>query len=59
MIYSKLNDVQRRGIDMNDLLNIELCDCNLKIFDQAWDETLMAMAEEFGKTSWKGFTIDK
>ena len=36
-------NVQGRAIGMNDLLNIELRNDSLKMFDQAWDETLMAM----------------
>ena len=31
---------------MNDLLNIDLVSDNLKEFDQAWEETLMALEKE-------------
>ena len=32
-----------RATGMNDLLNIELRSDSLQMFDQAWEETLMAM----------------
>ena len=43
MIYAffNINDVQERATDMNDMLNIKLR--NVKIFDRASEQTLMAM----------------
>ena len=48
MIYAvvKINDAQGPAIDMNDLLNIELRKDSLKMFDEAWEGTLMAKAIE-------------
>ena len=45
----KLNDVYGRA-GMNDLLNMELRNDKLKLFDLAWEETLMTMEK---MTSWK------
>ena len=49
------NDVQGRATAMNDLLNTDLCNDNLKVFDQAWVETLMVMDTWL---AWKVFIID-
>ena len=43
--YFKINDVHRIAFGMNDLLNIELRNDNLMMFDQSWDETLTATVE--------------
>ena len=40
-VFFKINDVQGRALGWNDLLNIELRNENLKMFDQAWEDTLM------------------
>ena len=42
----KINDVQRRATNTNDLLHIELVHENLRKLDQAWEEPLMALEEE-------------
>ena len=47
--FFKLNDVPGRVSGSNDMLNIELRDDNLKMFDQTWEETLMAMEKERGR----------
>ena len=44
---------------MNDLLNLELRIDILKMFDQAWAETLMVMDTEPTMAFWKVFTIDQ
>ena len=36
-------DFRKGVVGKNDLLNIELRSDSLKMFDQAWEETLMAM----------------
>ena len=41
--FFKIDDVPRRAIGMNILLNIELRNDNRKMVDQAWGETLMAI----------------
>ena len=48
MIYPffKRNDVQSRSIGPSDLLKIELRSDSVKLFDQAWEETLMGMGKE-------------
>ena len=50
---SRSTDVQAGAIGLNDLLNIELRDGNLKMSDQAWDETLTAMDMKLEMASWK------
>ena len=48
MIYAlfKINVIQGSAIGMNDLLNIEVGNDNLKTFDQAWEGSSMAMDHE-------------
>ena len=45
MIYAFLitNNVQGRATGLHGLLNMEVRRSNLKMFDQAWEETLMGM----------------
>ena len=45
-------------IGLSDLLNIELRNHNLQIFDNVWEGTLMAMEKETERTSWQVLTID-
>ena len=52
----KINDVQCSVFGMNDLLNVELVNNNVKQFDDAWESTL---AFENQKTIfWNAFTVD-
>ena len=53
--FFKMDDVQRRVIGVNDLLNIELVNDKLKQFDDAWEETLMALEEEPEEDLLEGF----
>ena len=53
----KINDVWP-AIDMNDLLNIELRNDSLKMFDEAWEGTLMAKALVPDMALLEGLTID-
>ena len=41
--FFKINDLQGRASGMSDLLHIQLRNDNVKMFDQAWEETWMAM----------------
>ena len=42
----KINDVQESAIGTNDSMNIALRSDSWKLFDQAWEETLVAMEVE-------------
>ena len=44
--FFEINNVHGRAMSMNDLLNIEVVNDILKKFDQAWEETLMALEKE-------------
>ena len=48
LIYAfiKITDVHDRAIGTKDLLNIQLRNDNLMVFDTAWEETSMAMEIE-------------
>ena len=53
--FIQIIDVRGKAKNMNDLLNIEL----VKKFDQAWEDTLMALEREpKADLFWKAFTID-
>ena len=36
-------DIQGQSVELDDVLNIKLTNVDLKMFDQSWEETLMAM----------------
>ena len=44
--FSNINKTQRRAMNLNDLLNVESYSDNLKMFTQAWGESLMALSED-------------
>ena len=44
--FFKINDVQRKVIGTNDLLNIELVNDHVKKFDEAWQNILIGLKKE-------------
>ena len=47
--FFRIFDVQGRAVDLNGQLSIELRSDNLKKFDEAREETLMAMEKELDR----------
>ena len=45
-VYFKINNTQGRPTKLTELLNIELYHDNVRMFNQTWDETLIAIGKE-------------
>ena len=58
-VFFKINGVQPRVINKNDLINVELVGDDDKKLDQAWEESLMVLEKVPEKILGKPFTIER
>ena len=56
--FFNINETQGHSMNLSDLLNVELYNDNLKMFNEAWEETLLAVGDDLDM-SWITCVTDK